>query len=97
MPVALVLEVDASANPREVYDRITHELNDGQPFTNRSDWGGGLISHVAGVAEDGSAVVVDVWEDQASMDRWMERVGPLIEREGVQPRVRVLDTHNVVT
>jgi hypothetical protein len=98
MPTAVVLETDASDNPIEMYDRITHELNGGQPFTSREHWGGGLISHVAGVTEDGSGVVVDVWEDRASMERWMERVGPLIEREGFQPRVRVIEeTHNVVT
>jgi hypothetical protein len=97
MPIAFVLETDASTNPIETYDRITHELNNGQPFTSREHWGGGLISHVAGTTEDGNGVVVDVWEDQASMDRWMERVGPLIEREGIQPRVRVLAVHNVVT
>jgi len=40
-----------------------------------------------------------VWRDQQSMDAWMGRVGPLIEREGTAANMqaRVFETHAVVT
>ena len=54
------------------------------------------MSHVAAEADDGTSIVVDVWEDQASMDAWMARVMPLIE-EHPETRVRVMPTINMVT
>jgi hypothetical protein len=93
------------ADPRAGYDRVTRELNGGQPMTKRSEWGEGLLAHVHSVGEDGSVVVVDVWQDQAGMDAFLERLRPILERqaaeEGVnladQMNIRVLDTTNVVT
>jgi hypothetical protein len=92
-------------DPREVYDRVTRELNGGQPMTKRSEWGEGLLAHVHSVGEDGTTVVVDVWRDQAGMDAFLGRLGPILEREATatgvsladQMNVRVLDTTNVVT
>ena len=98
MPIVAVIEWPAveGLDMRTEYARVADELNDGRPFTSLSDWGGGLMSHVAAEADDGTSIVVDVWEDQASMDAWMARVMPLIE-EHPEPRVRVMPTINVVT
>jgi hypothetical protein len=92
-------------DPREAYDRVTRELNGGQPMTKRSEGGEGLLAHVHSVGEDGGGVIVDVWRDQASMDAFLGRLGPVLEREAAARGVnfadsmntRVLDTTNVVT
>ena len=80
MPIVAILEwaptddVDMQAE----YARVADELNGGRPFASTDDWGGGLISHTAVALEGGGGLVVDVWEDQAHMDAWMQKVMPLI-------------------
>jgi hypothetical protein len=41
MPITAVSELQPieGMDPREGYDRITRELNGGQPMTKRSEWG----------------------------------------------------------
>jgi hypothetical protein len=98
MPIAGVFEWPAGTglDPKSEYQRAADMLNDGRPFSSPADWGGGLISHVFAVGEDGSVLAVDVWEDQASMDAWMQKLMPVMEGRP-QPRVRVFQTLNVVT
>jgi hypothetical protein len=98
MPIAAVVEwpSDTGLDPKAEYQRAADELNGGRPFSSPADWGGGLISHVFAVAEDGSVLAVDVWEDRASMDAWMQKLGPVLEGRP-QPQVRVFQTLNVVT
>ena len=96
MPIVAILEWPASGvDMKTEYARVADELNGG-PFTKASDWGGGMVAHVAATGEDGHGVVVDVWEDQAAMDAWMAKVGPLIEHLP-EPRVQVLESFNLVT
>jgi hypothetical protein len=101
MPITSIVEFPPmeGVDPREAYDQLTRELNDGQPMTRRSEWGEGLLAHVHSVAEDRTTVVVDVWQDQAGMDAFLQRIGPILEREGMAGNmsVRVLQTNNVVT
>ena len=101
MPITAIVEFSPTEgiDPKESYDRLTRELNGGEPMTRRSHWNDGMLAHSYSVGEDGSAVAVDVWRDQQSMDAWMERVGPLIEREGsaANMQARVFETHAVVT
>jgi|SRR5215208_4324205 hypothetical protein len=101
MPIVSIAEFPPveGDDPRELYDRVTRELNDGQPMTRRSDWGKGLLAHVYSVNEEGAAVVVDVWKDQAGMDAFIQRLGPVLERQGIadQMSIRVLEATNVVT
>ena len=98
MPITVIAEFPRTEgrDPRQDYDDVCRELNDGKPMTQPSDWGEGLLTHSYSIGENGEAVAVDVWEDQASMDAWMARVMPLIE-EHPEPRVRVMPTINVVT
>ena len=98
MPIVAILDwpPDEGLDMKAEYDRVADELNGGRPFSSLSDWGGGLISHVAAATQDGGGIVVDVWEDQASMDAWMAKVTPHMPDEP-QPQVRVLETLNVVT
>jgi hypothetical protein len=97
MPIVCIVEVsDAEdVDMRAQYARAADELNAGRPFTEPADWGGGLISHVAAVG-DGGGIIVDVWEDRAHMDAWMQRVAPLLE-DAPNPRIRIMETINVVT
>jgi hypothetical protein len=101
MPITAIVEFSPTEglDPREGYDRLTRELNGGEPMTRRSQWNDGLLAHSFSVGEDGSAVAVDVWRDQQSMDAWMERIRPLNEREGsaANMQARVFETHAVVT
>jgi hypothetical protein len=98
MPIAAVVEwpPDTGLDPKAEYQRAADMLNDGRPFSSPADWGGGLITHTFAVGEDGSVLAVDVWEDQASMDAWMQKLGPVMEGRP-EPRVRVFQTLNVVT
>jgi len=101
MPITAIVEFSPTEglDPRESYDRLTREVNGGEPMTRRSQWNDGLLAHSYSVDEHGGAVAVDVWRDQQSMDAWMERIGPLIEREGsaANMQARVFETHAVVT
>jgi hypothetical protein len=101
MPITAIVEFTPveGQDPRAGYDRVTRELNDGRPITRRSEFGEGLLAHVHNVTEDGGAVVVDVWQDQARMDAFIQRLQPILEREGFADHmsVRVFETNNVVT
>ena len=99
MPITAVAELQPleGEDPREGYDRITRELNGGQPMTKRSDWGEGLLAHSHNVGEDGSVLVVDVWRDQAAMDAFMRRLRPVLGEDiADQMTVRVFDTNDLV-
>jgi hypothetical protein len=100
MPITAIVEFPPieGVDSREAYDRISRELNGGQPMTKRSEWGEGLLAHTHNVGEDGSTVVVDVWRDRAGMDAFIARLGPILEREGFagQMNVRVFDTTDLV-
>ena len=101
MPITSIVEFSPveGEDPLEGYDLVTRELNDGRPMTRRSEFGEGLLAHVYSVAEDGGVVVVEVWQDHARMDAFIQRLQPILEREGFADHmsVRVLETHNVVT
>ena len=101
MPITAILEFTAveGEDPREGYDRVSRELNDGRPMTTRADFGEGLLAHVHSVTDNGDAVVVEVWQDQARMDAFAQRLQPILEREGFVDHmsVRVLETNNLVT
>jgi hypothetical protein len=99
MPITVIAEFPKvkGRDPRQEYDALTREMNDGRPMTQLSDWGDGLLSHSYSVDENGDSVAIDVWEHQRGMDAFMQRLQPILEREGMTPRVRVLATHNVVT
>ena len=61
----------------------------------------GLIVHTAGFDEDAKVFrIMDVWESQEDMDRWMQTVMPILDPAVAQfgePTVRVLNVHNLVT
>ena len=100
MPIAVIVEVTAEEgqDPRDIYDRVIREVNDGEPMTRTSQWNDGLISHVYCVGEDGSSVAVDLWQDEDSMNRWYEKLRPVSEGvAGARYEMRVMQTYNLVT
>ena len=70
------------------------------PSTGAGDWPAGLITHVAGVSDDGHGYVIEVWESQqAQADFMNSRLGPAMAGGGVNavPQVtwaRVMGHHN---
>jgi hypothetical protein len=84
-----------------VYDEASREFNGGQLMTKAADWGPGHLAHFAGQSEDGSWWVVDVWESRDAMDQFISRMMPImqsrIEETGIQPAVRIVAIHNLVT
>jgi hypothetical protein len=98
MPIVAILEWPQSEgiDMQAEYRRVADELNGGRPFSDVGDWGGGMIAHAAAHNGSGGGLVIDVWEDQAHMDAWMQRVMPATS--GLpEPSVRILETINVVT
>jgi hypothetical protein len=54
------------------------------PATGSGDWPAGLITHLAGVADNGSAHVIEVWESQQAQAAFMEsRLGAALAGGGV--------------
>jgi hypothetical protein len=97
MAELLVLEFD---NVDEAtYTRVNAELGL-DPHTGAGAWPEGLVSHVAGVTDDGHVYVVEVWESQQAQADFMEsRLGPALGAGGISsaPRVawsRVMGHHN---
>ena len=82
MPIAAVVEFPGveGYDGRSEYDRLTREVNAGEPMTRTAHWNDGLLSHVATIDEQGNTLIVDVWKDQASMDAWMQRIMPLTQQ-----------------
>ena len=102
MPIAVILESppQEGRDARETYDQLTRELNNGEPMTRTSDWSDGLIAHAYCVGDDGGSIGIDVWQDEASWNRWFEKLSSAAERMGVEsqvPQMRVLQVHNLVT
>lgn len=60
------------------------------PNTGAGDWPAGLITHVAGVEEGGSAYVIEVWESrQAQLDFMESRLGTALAAGGVTATPKV--------
>ena len=105
MPIATLVEwtePTPGLDSAQSYEDITLLANDGKPMEQLSDWGPGLIAHFASPTDNGGWLVIDVWEDQQSMEAWNERLqGAFGKYERGQdiapPEVRVLETHRHVT
>ena len=101
MPIAAILEFATSSSeqdPKEWYDRASREYTGGRDRLTAEDWGQGFISHTTGVTQEGDWWVVDVWENQQAMDRFISKMMPILQRQPdfVEPNVRVIDVYNMV-
>jgi hypothetical protein len=88
MAAAVILEFEGVTEKeyRAVNDQlgVDHE-------TGAGDWPDGLVSHSAGLNDDGRLVVMEVWDTPEHQARFMEdRLGEALEKGGVtEPPVSV--------
>jgi len=80
MADALILEFEGFG--QETYEKV-NDLLGVDMESGEGDWPPGLLFH-SGAAKDGGFVVVEVWDSQASQERFMaERLGPALAQGGV--------------
>jgi hypothetical protein len=88
MPDTLILEFTGvgAAEYAAVNSQLGIDMETGQ-----GDWPPGLLSHAAGIADDGSFVVTEVWASQADQSAFMEsRLGAALAAGVItaMPKVR---------
>ena len=91
MAVLMIMEADGVTT--EDYDR----LNDAVGVHGDEDAPDGLIQHAAGVDENGRFVVVDLWESEAKLEAFFERLGPAMQQVGmpeIEPKIIKAHYHN---
>jgi len=93
MADALILEFAGVS--QEQYDSVNTLLGI-NPTTGEGDWPSGLLSHIGAAADDGSLIVFEVWDSQASQQEFMEkRLGPALGQAGVPDPTRA-EWRNVI-
>jgi hypothetical protein len=76
MSVAYVFKIPAS---EEEYRRVADDAHGG-------DAPEGLVIHAAGMADDGSRMLVEVWESEDAAERFTrDRLMPAFARHGISP------------
>ena len=81
MAELLVLEFDGVDETD--YTNVSAQLGL-DPKTGAGEWAPGLITHLAGLKEDGGAYVIEVWESQEAQAEFMRtRLGPAMSARGV--------------
>jgi hypothetical protein len=101
MAITVVIQWDEPPtqwDARKLYDEVTEEVAGKRQPSRLSDWGGGLLTHIHSVGEDGRAAVVEVWEDEESLQRFQSRLMPVLERKGITEgmRAQIYETNNLV-
>ena len=81
MAVCLILKFTGIGRPE--YEAVNTKL--GIDFnTGAGDWPAGMTSHAAGIADDGSFNVVEIWESREAQGRFMQgRLGRALQEAGV--------------
>lgn len=79
------------------YDAVVRRLTNGRERLESLSHGGiqGLLFHVAGQGHDGFWVV-DLWESQAAVDRFSQRVRPIAQAAGIGEPMKTYSVHNVL-
>src|SRR5262249_9799688 len=79
MAIMMILELDDATT--DDYEAVNEAIGIDQD--NLPD---GLISHAAGQTDEGGLLIVDVWESEEALDRFLkEHAGPAMEKVGVSP------------
>lgn len=87
MSELLVLEFDGVDETH--YAKVNAELGL-DPQTGAGNWPTGLVSHLAGLTDTGSAYVVEVWESQQAQEEFMRsRLGAAMPAGGVTAAPKV--------
>ena len=90
--MAIVMVSDAGTDSVEQYDQIIQQLEEaghGNPA--------GRLSHTAALKDNGSYLVVDVWESPEALQRFAQVLMPLIEAVGgAAPNLQTSPLHNMI-
>ena len=90
--MSILTVFDISSMTTEKYDQAIRGLEvagQGNPE--------GRLYHVASVQEDGSIIVIDVWESAELLDEFGKTLIPVLENAGVTPvEPKVYPVHNVI-
>lgn len=81
MPAEVILEFEGVT--QKEYDAVNAELGIDMS-TGKGNWPHGLVTHAAGLAEDGRFVVIEVWDTPKHQARFMEeRLGAALAKGGI--------------
>jgi len=87
MADALIYEFDGVDKTQ--YDAVNEKLGL-DPATGAGDWPAGLLSHIAGDADDGTFIVSEVWSSRAAQDEFMQaQLGAALADVGVPAPTKV--------
>jgi hypothetical protein len=80
------------------YEATVRELSGGRARLEKpADWPvEGLLVHVAGQTPDGFRVV-DVWESAEALQRFSEKLSPIMARLGIEGQPEVYQLHTLVS
>ena len=88
--MAEVLILEFTGVGEKEYEAVNNQLGIDMQ-TGQGDWPPGLLAHAAGLADDGSFVVTEVWSSRAAQAEFMEsRLGAALGAGGItaMPNVR---------
>ena len=90
--MAIVVVSDAGTDSVEQYDQVIKQLEEaghGNPP--------GRLSHTCALKDNGSYLVVDVWESPEALQRFAQVLMPLIEAVGGgSPNLQISPVHNMI-
>ncbi len=91
--MAIAMLVDNPSGSQEVYDKVRANLG----FSEDELAEGGIV-HVAGPSPNGGWRVIEVWESQEAMEKFVaERLGPALKEAGVErPEPQRWEVYNLV-
>lgn len=96
MPVVVVFQ--SPSLTQESYDETIRRLTGGKSrMDSPADWPvKGLSSHAAGQGPNGFRVV-DVWESEAAVRRFGEKLGPIMKDIGIDAQPEIYPAHTFVS
>jgi len=83
---------------QEQYEESVRRLTGGKSrMESPADWPvEGLLAHVAGQGENGFRVV-DVWESEDAVNRFAERLMPILQEIGVEGQPEIYPAHTFIS
>jgi hypothetical protein len=96
VPVVLVFE--SPTFTQEQYEESVRKLTGGKSrMESASDWPvEGLLAHIPGQGANGFRVV-DVWESEEAMQRWGEKLTPMLAELGIEGEPEIYPAHTFVS
>lgn len=96
MPIVVVFQ--SPSLTRENYEETIRQLTGGKSrMESPADWPvKGLLSHAAGQGPNGFRVV-DVWESEAAVRSFGEKLGPIMKTIGIEAQPEIYPAHAFVS